>query len=124
MNFLASEKALLLPTAETLETNSKPHESRRREYIEYAFLILSLLLTTCQFLVLYTSASANSHCYALLARFAHGLNISIPASLPTAIVLFAIAPYIAQPERVTVARYAVLVSYLIGSSLGAVLLLL
>jgi hypothetical protein len=124
MNPLASEKALLLPIAETLEANSKTNESRRREYIEYALLISSLLLTTCQFLVLYISASADSHCYALLAHLAHGLNISIPASLPTAIVLFAIAPYIAQPESVTVARYAVLACYLIGSSLGAVLLML
>jgi len=52
-----------------------------------------------------------------------GLRSSIPASLPTAAILFIVAPYLAHKERVVIARYAILVCYLVGSTMGALLLL-
>jgi hypothetical protein len=48
--------------------------------------------------------------------------MSIPASLPTAAIFFIVAPYLAQKERVVMTRYAILVCYLMGSTLGALLL--
>jgi hypothetical protein len=123
-----SEKTPLLPVVErTLDAYINKMDQRRRESIEYALLICTLLLTIFQFLVLYSGDSfvpiaLDGHCYALLAQLARGLRVSIPASLPAAAMLFIVAPYLARKERVVMTRYAILVCYLLGSTLGALLL--
>ena len=129
MSSFQAEKASLLPTVEPplLDTSSKTNDEHRRERIEYALLISALILTAFQFLVLYsvyntTPTSLAKSCHALLNQLARGLRVSIPASLPTASLLFIFAPYIAQKERIVIARYTVLVLYLVGSTLGALLL--
>ena len=122
------EKTPLLPVVErTLDAYMNKTDQRRREGIEYALLVSTLLLTVFQFLVLYSGDSLvpialDGHWYSLLAQLARGLRMSIPASLPTAALFFIVAPYLAQKERVVMTRYAVLVCYLMGSTLGALLL--
>lgn len=131
MSSNASEKASLLPIVEPRveadANNSIQAPPRRHETVEYTLLLLSLLLTSAQFFILHTFNSApyppsSTFCNALLNQLAHGLRISIPASLLTGIILFTIAPYIAQPDKVAIARYTVLVCYLLGSFLGALLI--
>ncbi|KAH7338518.1 hypothetical protein BKA66DRAFT_479717 [Pyrenochaeta sp. MPI-SDFR-AT-0127] len=101
---------------------SQLRNTRYHEAIDSILLIFSLVFTTLQFLILYTApASPGSHCAAVLAHLADGLRISIPASLPTTAILFIVAPYVARPSCVVTTRYAVLVCYLVGSMLGALL---
>jgi hypothetical protein len=125
----SAEKSLLLPTVEsrTIDVDSETPDKHHHGRIEYGLLIAALLLTAFQFLVLYdavgsVSASLEKHCYASLSQIARGLRISIPASLPTAALLFILTPYIAQKERVVITRYMTLVVYLMGSTLGALLI--
>jgi hypothetical protein len=128
MNPFCAEKALLLPTVEpTLVISSKTPAEHRRQRIESALLMAALLLTAFQFFVLYPAdgnvpAFLDGQCYVLLNRLARGLRISIPASLPTTALIFIFAPYIAEKERVVITRYMALVAYLLGSTLGALLL--
>ncbi|KAI4951151.1 hypothetical protein J4E91_003856 [Alternaria rosae] len=109
-----SEKTPLLPVVErTLDAYVRNMEQRRREGIEYALLVSTLLLTVFQFLVLYSGDSLvpvalDSRYYALVAQLARGLRMSIPASLPTAAIFFIVAPYLVQKERVVMTRYAIL----------------
>jgi hypothetical protein len=102
-------------------------DQRHREGVEYALLVSTLLLTVFQVVVLYSGDSLvpialDGQYYAMVAQLARGLRMSIPASLPTAAIFFIVAPYLAQKERVVMTRYAILVCYLMGSTLGALLL--
>ncbi len=125
---LTSEKTPLLPVVErTLDAYVRTMEQRRREGVEYALLVSTVLLTFFQFLVLYNGDSLmpialDSRCHVLLAQLARGLRMSIPASLPTAAIFFIVAPCLVQKERVVMTRYAILVCYLMGSTMGALLL--
>lgn len=128
--FTTSEKAPLLPMVETTmqADGESPKNDRRNDRIEWALLLATLLLTGFQFLVLYSADGGipitfGAQCSALLAQLARGLRTSIPASLPTAAILFLVAPYVAQKERLIMMRYAILVCYLVGSTLGSLLLL-
>jgi hypothetical protein len=128
MMSLTSEKTPLLPVVErTLDAYVRTMEQRRREGVEYALLASTVLLTFFQFLVLYNGDSLmpialDSRCHVLLAQLARGLRMSIPASLPTAAIFFIVAPCLVQKERVVMTRYAILVCYLMGSTMGALLL--
>ncbi|OAG21207.1 hypothetical protein CC77DRAFT_1020000 [Alternaria alternata] len=123
-----SEKTPLLPVVErTLDAYMNKIDQRHREGVEYALLVSTLLLTVFQVVVLYSgdslvSIALDGQYYALVAQLARGLRMSIPASLPTAAIFFIVAPYLAQKERVVMTRYAILVCYLMGSTLGALLL--
>ncbi|CAN9261960.1 unnamed protein product [Alternaria alternata] len=123
-----SEKTPLLPVVErTLDADMNKIDQRHREGVEYALLVSTLLLTVFQVVVLYSGDSLvpialDGQYYALVAQLARGLRMSIPASLPTAAIFFIVAPYLAQKERVVMTRYAILVCYLMGSTLGALLL--
>ncbi|CAN9100734.1 hypothetical protein B0T12DRAFT_487818 [Alternaria alternata] len=123
-----SEKTPLLPVVErTLDAYMNKIDQRHREGVEYALLVSTLLLTVFQVVVLYSGDSLvpialDGQYYALVAQLARGLRMSIPASLPTAAIFFIVAPYLAQKERVVMTRYAILVCYLMGSTLGALLL--
>ena len=123
-----SEKTPLLPVVErTLDAYLYKIDQRHREGVEYALLVSTLLLTVFQVVVLYSGDSLvpialDGQYYALVAQLARGLRMSIPASLPTAAIFFIVAPYLAQKERVVMTRYAILVCYLMGSTLGALLL--
>lgn len=128
--FPTSEKAPLLPMVETTaaQADIESQDDCSHDGIEWALLLATLLLTAFQFLVLYSADGGipftiGAQCSALLAQLARGLRISIPASLPTAAILFLVAPYVAQKERLVVARYGILVCYLVGSTLGSLLLL-
>ena len=127
--FTTSEKAPLLPMVETpIQADIESPNDRRNDRIEWALLLTTLLLTGFQFLVLYSADGGipitfGAQCSALLAQLARGLRTSIPASLPTAAILFLVAPYVAQKERLIMTRYAILVCYLVGSTLGSLLLL-
>ena len=128
--FTTSEKAPLLPMVETtIQADGESQKNdRRNDRIEWALLLTTLLLTGFQFLVLYSADGGipitfGAQCSALLAQLARGLRTSIPASLPTAAILFLVAPYVAQKERLIMMRYAILVCYLVGSTLGSLLLL-
>ncbi|KAF1935887.1 Arginine biosynthesis bifunctional protein ArgJ beta chain [Clathrospora elynae] len=74
----------------------------RRQLVEYALLLSSLLLTAFQFLVLYAFDGTCTSSNATLSQIAAGLHFSIPASLPTAVVFFVAAPYIARAEHIVV----------------------
>lgn len=123
-----SQKTPLLPIVErTLDAYMNKVDQRHREGVEYALLVSTLLLTVFQVVVLYSGDSLvpialDGQYYALVAQLARGLRMSIPASLPTAAIFFIVAPYLAQKERVVMTRYAILVCYLMGSTLGALLL--
>ena len=128
--FTTSEKEPLLPMVETtIQADGESQKNdRRNDRIEWALLLTTLLLTGFQFLVLYSADGGipitfGAQCSALLAQLARGLRTSIPASLPTAAILFLVAPYVAQKERLIMMRYAILVCYLVGSTLGSLLLL-
>ncbi|RMZ70888.1 arginine biosynthesis bifunctional [Pyrenophora seminiperda CCB06] len=129
--FPTSEKALLLPIAETgVAANMEAHDDGNdgNTRIECMLLLATLMLTAFQFFVLYSADGGvpiafGAQCSALLAQLARGLRISIPASLPTAAMLFLVAPYVAQKERLVMTRYAILACYLVGSTLGSLLLL-
>jgi hypothetical protein len=129
MSSFQAEKVSLLPTVEppTLDTCSTTNDEHQRGRIEYTLLISALFLTAFQFLVLYSvdntiPPTLAKPYFALLNQLARGLRISIPASLPTTALLFIFAPYTAQKERIVITRYTVLVLYLVGSTLGALLL--
>jgi hypothetical protein len=111
--------------------NLKAHEGRgnsdkrRQEVTELNLLYSSALILVVQFLILYnfsvTPPSPGNHCNELLSQFARGLRTSIPATVPTAIILFVATPYIIAPDQTTIARYAILLFCLMGSTLGALL---
>ena len=128
----ASEKTPLLPIAEArpdAEKHSEAHNQPGHKLLEYTLLLLSVFLAALQLLVLHSfdntpppTLSSNFYYNRVLTKLACGLCISIPASLPLSAVLFIIAPYITRPERTVVTRYAVLLCYLAGSTLGALLI--
>ncbi|CAA9957976.1 hypothetical protein CFE70_001535 [Pyrenophora teres f. teres 0-1] len=124
-----SEKAPLLPIVETaVQADIEAQDDGRNDRIEGVLLLGTLLLTAFQFLVLFSADGGipiafGAQYSALLAQLARGLRISIPASLPTAAMLFLVAPYVAQKERLVMMRYAILFCYLVGSTLGSLLLL-
>jgi hypothetical protein len=126
----ADEEAMLLPD-EVVCLHLKAHEGReksdkrRQEITELNLLYSSALILVVQFFILYNFSavppSPRNHCDELLSRFARGLRTSIPATVPTAIILFVATPYIVAPDRTAIARYAILLFCLMGSTLGALL---
>ena len=115
-----SEKTPLLPIAEHA---APPHrESSIRRLTEFLLMFLCILLAALQFLIHFNWYSRESRPGAFLALLARGLCVSIPASLPTAAILFIAAPWLTRPDRIAITRYAVLLCYLVGSTLGAWLL--
>ena len=125
------EQKTLLPL-----TQLSPRITSQRRFVtnrcsgifESLALALVLLLAASQCLILYgvhgiPYTSPNSALCTFLTNLASGLRFSIPTSLPTAILLFIASPYIARPERVLATWYLILLCYLVGSTLGAVLLL-
>jgi hypothetical protein len=109
-----------------IEAQDEVHDTRnnrRREIAELSLLYLCLFFTVFQFIALYrfsgTPPSLTNRYYALLFVIARGLRISIPATAPTTAVLLIVAPYITRPDRTVVARYAILLCYLVGSTVSA-----
>lgn len=124
------EQKTLLPLAELApKTMPKrnPSISRHHNLIESCTLALILFLAASQCLILYGVHSfpyvtpSNALCI-FLTDLASGLRLSIPGSLPTAIMLFVASPYVARPERLLATWYLILLCYLVGSTSGAMLL--
>lgn len=114
-----SEKLSLLPITEHAAAAPPPREPSRCKTIESVLVFFCMVLAALQFLVHFNPYGLESRAGAQLDLLARGFCVSIPASLPMAAILFAAAPWIARPDSVAVARYAVLLCYLVGSSLGA-----
>ncbi|KAF2993996.1 hypothetical protein E8E13_002043 [Curvularia kusanoi] len=131
MHTYIAEQKTLLPLAAAsvaLPTRHEPLYVRHRNIIEYCTLALILSLAASQCLILYgihniPFAQPSLALCAFLANLAAGLRLSIPASLPTATLLFIASPYVARPERLVVTWYCILLCYLMGSTSGALLLL-
>ena len=128
--YIDEEKALLPVAAPSTAPNPRdePFLVRNRNTIEYCSLALILSLAASQCLVLYgvhkvPFVQPSLALCAFLANLAAGLRLSIPASLPTATLLFIASPYIARPGRLVVTWYLILLCYLVGSTSGALLLL-
>ena len=131
MNTYTSEQKCLLPIAASTPepaTQRRTFVNRHHDLIELLTLAFILFLAASQCLLLYGIHSfpyttPSSALCIFLADLASGLRISIPASLPTATLLFLATPYIARPEWVEVSWYSILLCYLVGSTWGALLLL-
>lgn len=125
------EQKTLLPLTAPVTTLATHRESfiiRNRNIIEYCTLILILGLAASQCLILYgihnlPYTQPSLALCAFLTNLAGGLRLSIPASLPTATLLFVASPYVTRPERLVVTWYLILLCYLVGSTSGALLLL-
>jgi hypothetical protein len=128
--YIDEEKALLPVAAPSTAPNPRdePFIVRNRNTIEYCTLALILSLAASQCMVLYgvhkvPFVEPSLALCAFLANLAAGLRLSIPASLPTATLLFIASPYVARPEQLVVTWYLILLCYLVGSTSGALLLL-
>lgn len=124
------EQKSLLPLAELASRPGQRRNlhNRHRDILESLALALILFFAASQCLILsgvhsipYTTPS--SALCIFLTDLASGLRLSIPTSLPTATLFLVASPYIARPERLLATWYLVLLCYLVGSTLGAVLLL-
>ena len=130
MDAYPNEQKMLLPLAEPAPQPTPPRRSfatRQHELLESCTLALILFLAASQCLLLYgicslPYTSPSSAVCVFLAHLAAGLRLSIPASLPAATVLFVASPYVARPERMLATWYLILLCYLVGSTLGALLL--
>lgn len=130
MDTYPAEQKTLLPLAELDPQPTPPRVSfatRQREVIESCALALILFLAASQCLILYgihglPNTTPSSGLCIFLTNLAAGLRFSIPAGLPTATLLFIASPYVARPERILATWYMILLSYLVGSTLGALLL--
>lgn len=132
MTTYTTEQKTLLPLA-TSSTRPTPHQvtfdtTRHSDVVESCALALVLFLSASQCLILYgihnlPYAPASRAFCDFLTDLAVGLRLSIPASLPTATLLFLASPYIARPERLVGTWYLVMLCYFVGSTTGALLLL-
>lgn len=121
-----AEQKTLLPLTRR-QPAPAPRHSATHELLECCALALILFLAAAQCLILYGVHSLPftipSHALCVfLTNLAAGLRLSIPASLSTTTLLFIAAPYVARPERILATRYLILLSYLGGSTLGALVL--
>ena len=131
MNTYLMEQKTLLPLAEQALRPTPQRRSfinRHQILFESLALALILFLAASQSLILYGSHSIpytvpNSALCIFLTDLAGGLRLSISTSLPTATLLFIASPYVARPERLAATWYLILLCYLVGSTLGALLLL-
>lgn len=125
MDTYPAEQKTLLPL--TQRPAPAPRRSTTHELLESCALALILFLAASQCLILYGVHSLpfmtpSSAVCVFLTSLAAGLRLSIPASLPTTTLLFIATPCVARPERMLATWYVILLSYLGGSTLGAVVL--
>ena len=124
----AEQKTLLLITHRHAEPLPPRSTTRTNAILESCALALILFLAASHCLLLYgihsipSIALSESTCL-FLSDLAAGLRLSIPASLPTATLLFIASPWAARRERVLVMWYVIALGYLVGSTVGALLLM-
>ncbi|KAF3053391.1 hypothetical protein E8E11_011847 [Didymella keratinophila] len=100
----AEQKTLLPLTQHAQPAPRRSTFTRTHELLESCALALILFLAASQCLILYGVHSfpyispSESVCI-FLTDLAAGLRLLIPASLPTATLLFIASPYVARPER-------------------------
>lgn len=129
MNTYPTEQKTLLPLADLTPQPAplrRTFFARHHELIESFALALILFLAASQCLILYgihslPYTSPSGALCVFLTNLAGGLRLSIPAGLPTATLLFIATPYLARPERMLASWYLILLCYLVGSTLGALL---
>ena len=127
-----AEQKTLLPLARRAPRPSSHRETfiaRHQNLIESCTFALILFLAASQCLILYGVHNLpyfppSSALCMFLIDFAAGLRLSIPASLPITTLLFIASPYVARPERLVVTWYLIMLCYLVGSTSGALALLL
>ncbi|KAF9695292.1 hypothetical protein EKO04_006952 [Ascochyta lentis] len=131
MNSYATEQKCLLPMAAPTPACAPQRRTfidRHHALIESFTLAFIFLFAVSQCLILYgirslPYLSASDQLCSFLSNLAGALRISIPASLPTATLLFIATPYIARPDRIVTSWYLILLCYLAGSTSGALMLL-
>jgi hypothetical protein len=129
MDTYPAEQKTLLPLAQQPAQPTPPRSTLKRahELLESCALALILFLAASQCLILYgvhnlPYTTPSSAVCSFFTELAAGLRLSIPASLPTATLLFVASPYVARAERMLATWYLILLSYLGGSTLGALAL--
>ncbi|KAF1933734.1 uncharacterized protein M421DRAFT_1109 [Didymella exigua CBS 183.55] len=130
MDIYFTEQKTLLPLVELAPQPMPPRRSftsHQRELIESCALALILILAASQCLILHEIHSLpyaipSSTLCIFLTNLAAGLRLSIPAGLPTATLLFIASPYVSRSELIPTMWYLILLCYLVGSTLGALLL--
>lgn len=124
MKTYPTEQKTLLPL-----TSPAPQLTRRRSTIlDSCALALILFLAASQNLILYGvhSSYCTPHHPAVcvfLNNLAAGLRLALPASLPTATLMFIASPYVVRPERMLATWYLIVLCCQCGSTLGALLLM-
>lgn len=131
MDSYITEQKCLLPTSAPAPDSAPQRRTfvnRHRDLIESLALALILFLAASQCLIMYgihslPYTSPSSAVCVFLTSLAGGLRISIPASLPTATLVFLATPYTTRPDSIVASWYLILLCYLVGSTSGALLLL-
>jgi hypothetical protein len=125
-----AEQKTLLPLTQPAQPSPPRSTTRTNAIFESCALALILFLTASQCLILYgihglsyysILIPSESTCI-FLSDLAAGLRLSIPASLPTATLLFIASPWVARPERLLAMWYVIALGYLGGSTVGALVL--
>lgn len=123
-----SEKQPLLPISAAAARPAPPQghdepERARIERLEKHLLIAALPFLIAFLLVLYSNSfiSASSSLTPTLQLLKAGLQTAAWSSLPAPVVLFVLAPFVAQPKFVTLTQCVVFLLYLVGVAVGALL---
>ncbi|KZM19310.1 uncharacterized protein EKO05_0002927 [Ascochyta rabiei] len=129
-SYVAEQKCLLPMVSPTpgCAPQRRTFVRRHHDLIESLTLALIFSLAVSQCLTLYgihslPYLSPSNQLITFLSNLAGALRVSIPASLPTATLLFIATPYVARPDRIVASWYLILLCYLVGSTSGALLLL-
>ncbi|PSN60196.1 hypothetical protein BS50DRAFT_593970 [Corynespora cassiicola Philippines] len=114
----------VLPFAESpwkTPVREKQQASRKVCFTEVTLLALSFVIALFQLYTLYPfDEEIPYEARSMLDTIALGLSTSTSATFPTAAITGLAAPYIARKDRVAVARYTILLCFLVGSTVGAV----
>lgn len=129
MDAYPAEQKTLLPLTRQPTQPAPPRSTftGAHEILESCAFALILLLGASHCLILYGihnlpyTIPSTAVCI-VLNDLAAGLRLSTSASLPTATLLFVASPYVARPERMLATWYMISLSYLGGSTLGALVL--
>jgi len=115
----SGKQEAILPVA-ALSSGRIPDNSRasKCEVVLFYLCVTALLILFGS--IYFRDLLPPSHPLEPYVRLLHaGILSSLWASLPAPALLFACAPYFAQPERVTLVRYWIYLLYMVGVVVGA-----
>lgn len=114
--FPSTSEETVLPIT-TWRRVAEPKENKLESALFYVCLVTLLFLFGS---IYYRDAIPKSSPFAyLVCLLDAGMLSSLWASLPAPVVLFAFAPYFAEPSKVPTVRYSIYLLYILGVVMGA-----